>query len=143
MRWKKDLIIFFSTGFYVGYIKYFPGTFGTLLALILYFFLKEKILFIIPFLIIFFIFSDKHIRNYFNSNDPREVVIDEVIGYFISVLFFKFSIKLAIIGFFIFRIIDIIKPFPIRQFQKLKYGILIDDILAGILTNIIIRIVKL
>ena len=138
---KINLIILLATGFYVGFFRFIPGTLGSFVAMVIYFVLKESITFLILPLVIFFLFSEKYIKTFFNSDDPPEAVIDEITGYFISIAFLPFSFKIAIMGFVIFRIVDIIKPFPIRQSEKLRFGILIDDILAGIMTNIMLRII--
>lgn len=71
--------------------------------------------------------------------DPPEVVIDEVVGCWISC--FGFGLNYAIVGLFAFRIIDITKPFPIKLTEKLPggIGIMADDIVGGILVNFIIR----
>jgi phosphatidylglycerophosphatase A len=77
---------------------------------------------------------------FFKKNDPSEVVLDEMMGYWISVLFYPFSWKIAILAFFLFRIADIIKPYPANRLQKSKggFGIMMDDFIAGIYVNITI-----
>ena len=63
-------------------------------------------------------------------------------GYFVSVLFIPYSLKAALAALVLFRIFDILKPFPINKIQKLKggLGIFMDDILAGVMANVIVRV---
>jgi phosphatidylglycerophosphatase A len=75
------------------------------------------------------------------GDDPAIVVIDEVVGQWIALLFIPFTLIPVITAFILFRVFDIFKPFPIDQSQALKggYGIIIDDIIAGVYANIIIQ----
>jgi phosphatidylglycerophosphatase A len=146
--WWKEL---FFTGFFSGYSPIAPGTAGTLIAVLIY--ILEYIIFktncIITNLIIVLIMLYPSIKlgdageKFFNRKDPSEVVIDEMIGLWVSVLFIPFSLEIALLAFIIFRIIDIFKPYPIRKLEKLKggLGIVLDDFMAGIFTNIIIRLI--
>ena len=77
----------------------------------------------------------------FQREDPPEVVIDEICGFLVCMLFVPLSpINLAL-GFFLFRFFDIAKPFPIRRFEKLSggYGIVMDDVLAGVYGNLCLQ----
>ena len=139
----------FVSIFYIGYIKFASGTWGSLASiLILYPFIKFTVLsfeaFIIVFIILFFI-SNLFINffsNFTNSNDSKHIVIDELLGIFIILIFYDFiffynDFVTLILVFFIFRIFDIIKIFPANYIDKnLKngYGVMIDDIVAGIYT---------
>jgi phosphatidylglycerophosphatase A len=74
-------------------------------------------------------------------NDPREVVIDEVAGYWTSMA--GLDISSAVIAFFLFRVIDIVKPFPVGKLEELPggIGIMADDICGGIIVNIALRLI--
>ena len=139
----------FVSIFYIGYIKFASGTWGSLASiLILYPFIKFTILsfeaLIIIFIILFFI-SNLFI-NYFskftNSNDSKHIIIDELLGIFSILIFYDFifiynDFITLILIFFIFRLFDIIKIFPANYIDKnLKngYGVMMDDIVAGIYT---------
>ena len=89
-----------------------------------------------------FLFSGKA-EKIFNKKDCRYIVIDEVAGIFISLLFVPYSLKVALIGFFLFRIFDALKPFPAAKLQDLtgSAGIMLDDVIAGIYTNIVLQVV--
>lgn len=75
--------------------------------------------------------------------DPSRVVVDEVVGFWIALFAVPKSLALVAIGFVLFRVFDIWKPFPIRKIETLPqgWGIMADDILAGIYTNVLLRLV--
>ena len=83
--------------------------------------------------------ADRYARGK-GETDPSEVVIDEVAGMWISL--FGLDPSLALGAFFVFRILDVLKPFPIRQAESLPggLGIMADDLLAGIATNLLLRL---
>ena len=139
----------FVSIFYIGYIKFASGTWGSLAAiLILYPFIKFNIFsfetLIIIFTILFFISNIciNFFSNFTNSNDSKHIVIDELLGIFIILIFYDFifiynDFITLILIFFIFRLFDIIKIFPANYIDKnLKnvYGVIMDDIVAGIYT---------
>ncbi|MBP8082162.1 MAG: phosphatidylglycerophosphatase A [Spirochaetes bacterium] len=146
----KTFARFFYSGFFSGYSPYAPGTFGSIVGFALFF--AENFFFpgqaywinaVICFVLIYPSiklgdFAEKDLK----AKDPQVVVLDEVFGYFVSVLFIPYSLKAAIAALILFRIFDILKPFPINRIQKLKggMGIFMDDILAGVMSNLIIRI---
>ena len=76
------------------------------------------------------------------GDDPAIVVIDEVVGQWIALLFIPLTLIPVTAAFILFRVFDIYKPFPIDQSQALKggFGIMVDDIIAGIYANIIIQL---
>ncbi len=141
------LSILFSTFFYVGYVPYAPGTGGTFAAFILYlaFFHNLKPLSYIIFCVILFIsgvYFSSRAEKLLGAGDPPQVVIDEVLGYFVAMFGLSFTIERAVLGFLAFRIFDILKPFPIRYMDKnIKggVGIMLDDIAAAIYTAFFIR----
>lgn len=135
-----------GSGFYTGYITFIPGTFGSLAALIIYYIPGfENPLILIPAIIIF-TFYGIYIGNKFESiygKDPSECTIDEVVGMWISLLFLPKILLISLLTFVLWRILDIIKPFPARNFEKLKggIGIMMDDITSGIYSLIIVHII--
>ena len=82
-------------------------------------------------------------EKYFGNKDPQQVVLDEIMGYWISVLLFPFNWKVAIYALLLFRIMDIIKPYPIKKVENLKsgLGIMMDDYISGIYANLSLRII--
>jgi phosphatidylglycerophosphatase A len=132
-----------ATGFYVGRLKYAPGTLGTLVAIPFVLILVHKwwlTLFLIFPLYALSVWSASYMVELTREEDPEEVVIDEVLGYFASFLFVEPTFLSLIVGFITFRILDIVKPFPINLFEKLPggHGVVADDLMAGLMNSIIL-----
>ncbi len=145
MNIRNLIIKTLSTFFYVGYLPFMPGTFASLAGLGVFYLVKDKILIYLTtascLLILGFLISGEA-EKIFNKKDHRSIVIDEVCGMLLSLLFIPYEIKFAIIGFFVFRLMDTVKPYPADRLQDLKgsLGVMSDDIIAGIYTNIILQI---
>lgn len=143
----KGPILFLSSGTYLGYIPLASGTFGTLWGLPIFFWLSAQslwfqVLFIIGSIGLAILLAGQA-EKIWNRKDPSQVVIDEIVGYLTTMAGMPFSWTMAVSGFFIFRIMDILKPFPIRKIdQGLPggWGIVLDDVLAGVYSQIILRI---
>jgi len=75
------------------------------------------------------------------GKDPRRVVIDEAIGYLVTVALLPHGAWTAVLGFLAFRVFDVVKPPPIRRLEELPggWGIVLDDVLAGVYGNLVIR----
>ncbi|MDP7541149.1 MAG: phosphatidylglycerophosphatase A [Candidatus Pelagibacter bacterium] len=153
---KFNLI--FVTFFGIGKIKIIPGTFGSLVITILLFcflhilFIPLNIILLV--LVIIFLYSFYAINSYtknLTNKDPKEVVIDEVIGQSIPLYLYEISHNTikdftdAIIFYFIifllFRFFDIIKPFPVSYFDKNfknSFGVIFDDVFAGLYVVLIL-----
>jgi phosphatidylglycerophosphatase A len=137
---KNFFWIFLSSGALIGFLPPCPGTFGSLEGLIIFWFLKNlsliNQLFLILGIIIIGIISSDWVSKFLKAKDPDFVVIDEIAGMWIGVLG-KNTLIEFVLAFIIFRIVDIKKPYPLKKFENLPYGwgIMIDDIIAGILTN--------
>ena len=135
-----------ATLWFIGYLPIAPGTFGSLAAFALFILLKPSlpVHFILLLLIGVVGVVSSHIAEILlNERDSGHIVIDEVCGYFVSVLFLPQTLGYAVAAFFLFRFFDILKPFPIRQIEsamKGGTGIMTDDILAGIYTNVALQI---
>ena len=138
-----------STFFYMGFLPKLPGTFGTLGGAILYYYLNNlyvlsslHILLITLFVIIVSIITSDYAIKIFNSKDPLCVVIDEVAGIFVAMLFVPFSLINLVIAFFLFRLFDVWKPLFVRSFERLPggLGITMDDVGAGLIANLLIQI---
>ena len=130
---------FIATFFYLGKLPYAPGTWGSVGALLLWLLLPISFSVHISAIIALFIlglYSSNKMAKYMNDNDPSEVVIDEVLGMGISLFMLPHSLELYLLAFFLFRIIDILKPSFIYQIQDLPggWGIMFDDVLAGLFT---------
>jgi phosphatidylglycerophosphatase A len=143
-------ILLMATGFGVGYSPVAPGTLGTLVAIPVYYFLSNISSPIYEITLIGFFFLSVWISEnaeiFFGKKDDQRIVIDEMMGFFITLLWVPKTIRFVIIGFFLFRFFDILKPFPIRGLEKrLKggYGVVLDDVMAGVYANIILRLIYL
>jgi phosphatidylglycerophosphatase A len=142
---RKLIIKTLSSFFYVGYLPFMPGTFASLAGLGLFYLVKGKTLtyLIVTSCLLFmgFLISGEA-EEIFNKKDHRSIVIDEVCGMLLSLLFIPYEPKFVIIAFFVFRLMDTVKPYPADRLQDLKgsLGVMSDDIIAGIYTNIILQI---
>ena len=81
---------------------------------------------------------------YFNSKDPSEVVLDEVVGSMAAVCCIAPSLPNYILAFILFRIFDILKPFGIAKLEELPggWGVVTDDLIAGIVSNLILQVIN-
>jgi len=146
MDLRRFRAITISTFFYVGFLPFIPGTFGSLTGLLLYYLVKRNgLLYLLAasvVIVLGFLFSSEA-EKALGSKDARPIVIDEVSGMLIALMFLPFDYRLVIIGFFLFRLLDTVKPFPASRLEKAQgsLGIMGDDIIAGAYTNIILQLV--
>ena len=147
MNLREKAIVFLATGFYIGNVPLAPGTFGSLLGLPVAFVLaglKLPQAIACAMLFIFFaIWIANTAERVLKSTDPGCIVIDEVAGMVVTLIGLPFNPAVAVIGFIFFRILDILKPFPIRILDKQisgGLGVVADDVAAGIFANLLLRI---
>jgi phosphatidylglycerophosphatase A len=142
---------FVATGLFTGYSPVAPGTAGSLLALALLWFLHPSDSILGAGLLLLFFpgvwASDRVEREEVRKggkSDPSIVNVDEIMGMGLSVIFLPHAASRAwlIAGFFLFRAFDIIKPFPANRAQNLPggWGIMIDDVIAGIYANAVLQV---
>ena len=135
-----------STFFYVGYLPFIPGTFASIAAVFLFYFVKDNnflyILLTLTLIALGFLLAGRA-EKIFNKKDAGCIVIDEVSGMLLSLIFIPYDIKLVIIAFILFRILDTLKPYPLDRLQNLtgSIGIMGDDIVAGLYANAILQVV--
>ena len=147
MKLREDVVIFLATGFHVGNIPFAPGTFGSLIGLPLSFALAgfspaPAILCTLIFIFLAIYIADAA-EKILKQKDPGCIVIDEIAGMVATLSGLPFNLNTVGIGFIIFRIIDILKPFPIRYLDKRipgGLGVVADDVAAGIIANLLLRI---
>jgi phosphatidylglycerophosphatase A len=144
----KHFFLFIAAGFGAGYAPIAPGTAGTLVAIPIFLVLSS-----IPFplyeltvLTFFFLaswISGEAQKDWGRRDHPR-IVIDEIVGFLITMLWLPKTTLFIILGFFLFRFFDIAKPPPIRLTERVKggYGVVLDDVLAGVYSNIILQIIS-
>jgi len=139
------LVKAFGSGLFSGYSPIASGTIGSLVGLALYVipgFETPPVIITASFLVFVFGIKAADIMEKRYGHDPAEVTIDEVLGMWVSLLFLPKGPAVAITAFLIFRIMDIVKPWPARKFDKVTGGlsILMDDVIAGFYTNITLHI---
>lgn len=147
----KNFTKYFATLFGIGFIPLAPGTFGSLFSILIWYVfidLFSIFYFIVLFLFVLsvsFYFTDIYLDNY-KKKDPSEVIVDEFLGQSIPLLFIvNFNIYEVLIAFVTFRFFDIYKIYPINKIEDLKgsYGVILDDIVAGIYSLIILMLYKI
>ena len=157
-----------ATGCFTGYIPVAPGTAGSLLGVLLYWIagMEGGILFSCLILLVFFagrFAADRvaqvegprltRIAGFFKSrshtdgseSDPSIVVIDEIVGMWVSLFLLPRTFTMIALSFVMFRLLDILKPFPARKLEQLPHGwgIMLDDVAAGIYANLVCRLALL
>ncbi|CAN5391065.1 phosphatidylglycerophosphatase A [soil metagenome] len=144
----KRLIEFFATAGFVGLIPRAPGTFGTIVAMPIAFLLAKLgpniYLVATGLLIVFSIWiSELHERN-LGTHDSKQIVIDEVVGYLVAFAWLPLTWMSLVAAFVVFRIFDILKPWPISVLDhrvKGGLGVVVDDLAAGMIANVILQLV--
>lgn len=145
---KAKIII--STFFFAGYSPIVPGTAGTAAGVLLYLLLAQYASIWIYFAAMMIIaavgvWASDFAEQFFGVKDPPQVVIDEVAGFMLAMLFITPTLLHVITGFVIFRILDIIKIPPARAMERFRggAGIVADDLVAGFYSNILAQIIFL
>ncbi len=143
---RRLMVYGIGTGLGAGYSPIAPGTAGSLLALILFGLLPAaSVVWLLISGIVFFVgVKISTLIECDKGEDPSLVVIDEIVGQWIALLFLPaYPLMVFVAAFFLFRLFDIWKPYPIDLSQKLNggWGIMIDDVLAGIYANLVLQII--
>ena len=141
---KLKLAEIIGTVLYVGKSPFAPGTVGSLVALVMLFILKPSIIDPLFLLItggIFFvgIVVSTVLIEAWNKKDPKEIVIDEWVGMWISLYLVPHEIIWGVVSFFFFRLVDIFKPGPVQVMDDMNdsIGVMMDDVVAGILACLV------
>tara|TARA_A100001011_G_scaffold41625_1_gene39259 strand:- start:2741 stop:3199 length:459 start_codon:yes stop_codon:yes gene_type:complete len=139
------LVKFLVTGFYSGKIKYMPGTFGTFVGVLIFQLISLNSLLNNIFLLLVLFFLSLLLLNYsykksiFLNKDDKSIVIDEIFGYLIFMIFFENNPTNLLVGFMLFRFFDILKPFPISLIDKNiknSFGVMFDDVIAALFSGV-------
>jgi phosphatidylglycerophosphatase A len=138
---RVELSEWLATCFKIGHLPIAPGTWGSLAAVIgwwLWLQYLDPLVFIVLIITIFIIgvFATNIIIDHTGEKDPSRIVLDEVAGQWLGLLVLPDGALYIAAAFISFRLLDIIKPWPIRQLEKFPkgWGVMLDDMLAGILT---------
>jgi phosphatidylglycerophosphatase A len=142
------LAVFIATVGYCGYFPVAPGTVGSAAGLVFYLLVwwAQSPLFEVFLIALLFaagVWAGTTSERYFGGIDPGPIVLDEVVGMLITLAFIPVGITGALIGFVLFRIFDVLKPFPARRLEALHggLGVMADDAMAAIYANIVLRII--
>jgi phosphatidylglycerophosphatase A len=134
--------LFIATCGYLGYVPVAPGTFGSAAGLAVFFLIRSTgsvTLELAAILVLFAIgiWSGTIAEHHFGGVDPAPVIMDEVVGMLITLAFLPVSVTGAIVGFLVFRVLDVFKPWPSARFERLPggLGVMADDGMAAIYGN--------
>lgn len=132
----------------VGFLPLAPGTWGTLAALIVIVLLKPSTPVYIAITILATVIgtvASNETEKFLNKKDSGHIVIDEFSGYFFAMAFLPLSAGYLFSSFILFRAFDILKPRPIRRLEGLGggIGVMLDDIAAGVIANLILQLWRL
>ncbi len=135
-----------ATGLGSGYSPVAPGTAGSAVGLLLFWPLARlhpaaQVAFTLA-LVVAGVAAASHVARRLGIEDPGVVVVDEVAGMWVTLLFLPLTPFTAILGFFAFRVMDVFKPYPARQLEQLHggWGIMADDLMAAVYANLLVRI---
>jgi phosphatidylglycerophosphatase A len=140
------LAVAVATFGYVGFFPIAPGTAGSLAALVLYAFVRwvglpAFDLAMVVAVLVVGVWSASLTERALDQKDPGPIVIDEVLGMLITLMWLPLSIGGVVAGFLLFRIFDIVKPYPAARMESLKggLGVMLDDAVAGVYGHLALR----
>jgi phosphatidylglycerophosphatase A len=141
----RRLGVFIATCAYVGYAPLAPGTWGSAVGLAVYYAVRRQAsipieLAVIAVVFIIGLWAATEAEHHFGGIDPGPVVIDEVIGMLMTLALHPVNVFGAILGFLIFRVLDVVKPWPARRLELLPggFGVVLYDAMAGIYGNLLL-----
>ena len=144
---RNDLIVFLATGFFTGFLPTMPGTWGTFAGIPLVIISHRLTSIMQAVVTIVFVTFAAYIAGraeiLFQDRDARPIVIDEMVGLLITLLWLPLNFLTLCLGFVLFRLFDIVKPPPIGILEKRLHGgwgIVLDDVLAGVFANVTLRL---
>ncbi|MEJ2233173.1 MAG: phosphatidylglycerophosphatase A [Syntrophobacterales bacterium] len=144
---KNDLVVFLATGCFTGFLPTMPGTWGTFAGIPLVIIshrLTSIMQAVVTVVFVFFaVFIAGRAEILFEDRDARPIVIDEMVGFLITLLWLPLNFLTLCLGFVLFRLFDIVKPPPIGIIEKLLHkgwGIVLDDVLAGVFAHVTLRL---
>jgi phosphatidylglycerophosphatase A len=142
------LAVLLSTVGFIGYFPVAPGTVGSAAGLVVYALVimtgaawAQAVAIVVVFAV--GAWAATIAERYFGGIDPGPVVIDEVLGMLITLAFVPVGFKGAVIGFFVFRVLDVVKPFPANRLERLHggLGVMADDAAAAVYGNLLMRLI--
>ena len=147
MNSRQKIVLFLATGGYLGHLPIAPGTFGSLPGLLICLGMSRiSVGYAILFTLVLTgvaIGIAQQAKELIGGRDPSSIVIDEIAGMTVTLVGIPLTPFSLILGFIVFRALDILKPFPIRHLDQKTpggAGIVLDDVMAGVYGNLLIRI---
>ena len=144
---KNDIVVFLATGFFTGFLPTMPGTWGTFAGIPLIIITHRLTSIMQAVVTVVFVTFAASIAGraeiLFEDRDARPIVIDEMVGFLITLLWLPLNFVTLCLGFILFRLFDIVKPPPITLVEKRLrggWGIVLDDVLAGVFANVTLRL---
>lgn len=145
-RLMSRLGLFVATCGYLGYVPIAPGTFGSAAGLAVFYAVRSTgsigvELAVIVALFAVGVWSGTVAEHHFGGVDPAPVVMDEVVGMLITLALLPVNATGAVVGFLVFRVLDVIKPWPSGGFERLPggLGVMADDGMAAVYGNLVMR----
>ena len=146
---SDTFILFVATGMFAGYLPFAPGTFGSVLGVVLSFIASKYLdtfpsLIVLGALLVIGTFAAGKAEKILNEQDSGKIVIDEIAGMYITLMFLPPGIVPVIAGFLCFRALDISKPYPISYLDEKVHGgagVMLDDVAAGMAANVLVRMI--
>ena len=141
------LAVFIATVGYSGYFPIAPGTVGSLAGLVFYLLVwwSRSPVVEVGLIVVLFtvgVWAGTTAERYFGGIDPGPIVIDEVVGMLITLAFIPVGPSGALLGFVLFRIFDVVKPYPAGRLERLHggFGVMADDAMAAVYANVTLRV---
>ena len=138
--------LFIATCGYLGYVPLAPGTFGSAAGLLVFVAVRSTGSTLVELAAIVLLFavgvwSGTVAEHHFGGVDPGPGVLDEVVGMLVTLALLPVNVFGAIVGFLVFRVLDVVKPWPSAQFEKLPggLGVMADDAMAALYGNLLMR----
>jgi phosphatidylglycerophosphatase A len=145
MIFRRHAVMFLATGGLVGRIPIAPGTFGSLIGIPIVYALNElnwrTALIALVLIVLGAVWVAQAAERLLDAKDPGCIVIDEIAGMCVTLLGLPLNLYTVAAGFFLFRLLDVIKPPPIRQIERRLaggWGVVMDDVAAGAAAHLIL-----
>ncbi len=145
----RRFTLILATGFGSGFSPVAPGTAGTVVGIFGYLLFKDLSPLLYSVTIISFgflaVWAATGAEREFGEKDCQKIVIDEIAGFLVTMAFVPFSWQAVVVGFMLFRLFDIRKPFPCRWVEKhlpSGWGIVGDDLVAGVYANLVLQALR-
>ncbi|OGW13678.1 MAG: hypothetical protein A3G93_10155 [Nitrospinae bacterium RIFCSPLOWO2_12_FULL_45_22] len=143
--WQNSLILFVASCGGMGQLPLFPGTWGSLLGLVITLLFRQQMnpsahVIIIVSLFFLGVWVSGEAEVILGKKDHSSIVIDELVGFFVSILLLPHELPYLLAAFIFFRLFDIWKPWSLLESLGRGWGVMLDDLAAGIITNLLLQV---